>query len=407
MDPLQKLAWVSAETRFESDSQPPCSGPGPRRHGFTERQIRERYAHLGSEPSIQAKGHDIPIFMSAGGSGRRVPLLKAMLTTACERNCNYCAFRARRKYRRVTFKPDEMAKTFHDAHRSGWVDGLFLSTGVFAGGVHTQDKLLETASLLREKYGYRGYLHLKLMPGVERDQVRQAMLLANRVSANLEAPSQDRLTCLAPQKDFRGELLQPLLWAEEIRAEERYPPSPWSSAWASTSTQFVVGPAGESDLEILAVVDSLFRTANLRRSYFEAFNPIIDTPFENLPAEKSLRQHRLYQASYLLRDYGFGLEELPFLSDGRLPETRDPKQAYADLHMRQEPLDLNHASREALLRIPGIGMRAVEAILRARKQHPLTEVGQLRRLGISAERCAPYILLDGKHPLQQRMLFST
>lgn len=408
MDSLQKLAWSNFEARFEADGEPSCSVPGRniiQQHGYTEKQIRDRYGHMGPEPSIRFKGMDIPIFMAAGGGGRRVPLLKSMLTTACERNCNYCAFRARRNYRRVTFKPEELAQTYSNAHKARWVDGLFLSTGMFAGGIHTQDLLLDTAAILREKHGYRGYLHLKIMPGAEFEQVRRAMQLANRVSANLEAPNQVRLTSLAPQKDFNQELLQPLLWAEQIRRTQRYRPSAWAAGWASTSTQFVVGPAGESDLELLDTVAALFTKAKLRRAYFEAFNPIVDTPFEHLPPEKPIRQHRLYQASYLLRDYGFDFEDLPFQPNGQLPEDRDPKQAYADLHFQEKPLELNRASRKHLLRIPGIGPRSADTIIRIRKQHRLCDIAQLQRAGILAERTAPYILLDGKRPLYQKALF--
>ena len=408
MDVLQKLAWVSAEVRFETDDEHSIQEPGrssTKRYGYTEKQIRERFASAGQEPSIKVNDQDFPVFMAAGGGGRRVPLLKAMLTTACERNCNYCAFRSQRNYRRVTFKPVELAKAFNHAYQAGWVDGLFLSTGVISGGVHTQDKLLDTAAILREQLGYHGYLHLKIMPGAERDQVRRAMQLANRISANLEAPNESRLACLAPQKDFYNELLQPLSWAAEIRSTSTRKPSPWSSGWASSSTQFVIGPAGESDLELLSTVASLFTRASLRRAYFEAFNPITDTPFDGLPAEKPLRQHRLYQASYLLRDYGFDLEDLPFQPDGKLPEARDPKQAYADRHHQQHPLELNRAPRELLLRIPGIGPRSADAIIRIRRQHRLREISQLRRIGIIAERTAPYILLDGKRPLHQQALF--
>lgn len=408
MDSLQKLAWVNAEARFEADSfmrQDDSAHQIRQRFGYTEKQIHDRYGHMGSEPAIPAKGHQIPIYMAAGNNGRRVPLLKAMLTTACERDCNYCAFRARRNYRRVTFRPEELAATFYSAYKAGWVDGLFLSTGVFAGGPHTQDKLIDTAAILRETHGYRGYLHLKIMPGAEYEQVRKAMQLANRVSANLEAPNHARLTCLAPQKVFHKELLQPLLWIEEIRATQQANRSSWSSGWASSSTQFVVGPAGESDLELLRTVASLFKTAKLRRVYFEAFNPISDTPFENHQPETPLRQQRLYQASYLLRDYNYSLEELPFQNDGRLPESCDPKQAYADLHYHDQPLELNQASPEQLLRIPGIGLRSAKAILRARKSQRLSDLSQLRRLGIVAERTAPYILLDGKRPPHQQTLF--
>lgn len=409
METLQKLAWASAEARFEADGDYRGVGCMDRRSsafGYTAKEIRNRYSHLGSEPSIPVKGQNIPIFMASAKGGRRVPLLKAMLTTACERNCNYCAFRTHRDYRRVTFKPDELAQAFSDAQRAGWVDGLFLSTGVFAGGIHTQDKLLDTATILRDKHGFHGYLHLKIMPGTEFEQVRRAMQLANRISANLEAPNQGRLRYLAPQKQFETELLQPLQWAQKIRTSENPRPSAWSKGWASTTTQFVVGPAGESDLELLGTVAALFSKVGLRRAYFEAFNPISDTPFESLRPESPLRQQRLYQASYLLRDYGFDLEELPFRSDGQLPDDRDPKQAYADLHYQEQPLELNHAAREHLLRIPGIGHQSADAIIQARRRGRLREVGQLRQLGILAERTTPYILLDGKRPPRQAPLFS-
>jgi predicted DNA-binding helix-hairpin-helix protein len=169
----------------------------------------------------------------------------------------------------------------------------------------------------------------------------------------------------------------------------------------------VVGPAGESDLELLSTVAALFANLKLRRAYFEAFNPIVDTPFESRNAESPLRQQRLYQASYLLRDYGFELEELPFLNNGQLPEDRDPKRAYADLHYQADPLEINHVPKEMLLRIPGIGPRAAESILHARVEKELKELGQLQRLGILAEQAAPYIQLAGKRPIQQPPLFTT
>jgi predicted DNA-binding helix-hairpin-helix protein len=147
-------------------------------------------------------------------------LLKTMLTTACERNCYYCPFRAGRNYRRQTFQPDDMAKTVADLHRAGVVDGLFLSSGIIKGGVATQDRLLDTAVLLRQKYGYRGYLHLKIMPGAEKAQVLQAMRLADRLSVNLEGANEQRLLALAPKKQFWTELLQSLQWIEEIRRTE-------------------------------------------------------------------------------------------------------------------------------------------------------------------------------------------
>jgi predicted DNA-binding helix-hairpin-helix protein len=170
----------------------------------------------------------------------------------------------------------------------------------------------------------------------------------------------------------------------------------------SSATQFVVGPAGESDLEILSISARLLHHLRLTRVYFMAFNPVPGTPLEGHPPENPLREHRLYQASYLLRDYGFDLEELPFAGDGRLPLGKDPKLAYAEAHMRQCPLELSRADREELLRVPGIGPRGADAILRARHQAgALRDLSDLRRLGVVAERAAPYVTLRGRAPTLQ------
>jgi predicted DNA-binding helix-hairpin-helix protein len=341
--------------------------------------------------------------MAVGPGGRRFPLVKALLTTACERDCYYCAFRAGRDEHRVTFRPDEFARTFDAVHRAGAADGLFLSTGVVAGGANTQNRLLDTAEILRTRLGYRGYLHLKIMPGAEWGQVFRAMQLADRVSINLEAPGPARLLRLAPHKRFTEELLAPLRWAETIRRDHPAHLG-WRGRWPSSTTQFVVGAAGEADVEILTTVGRLNRTTGLARAYFEAFHPVAGTPLENLRAEDPLRQHRLYQASFLLRDYGFDVEELPFGADGRLPLDTDPKDAFARNAFSQQPVDIHRADRETLLRVPGIGPRGATAILNARRQRRLRGLDDLRRLGVLADRAAPYITLDGRPRPRPRQL---
>jgi predicted DNA-binding helix-hairpin-helix protein len=263
--------------------------------------------------------------------------------------------------------------------------------------------MLDVAEILRVKLGYRGYLHLKIMPGAERGQVMRAMQLADRVSVNLEAPNPDRLSCLAPAKHFSDELLQPLGWIEEIRTSV---PSNrgWGGRWPSSTTQFVVGAAGESDLEILGTVSKLNQTHGLSRAYFEAFAPVQGTPFENHPAENPLREHRLYQASFLLRDYQFDLEDLPFTREGLLPVSTDPKLAYAKGTLTETPIEVNLANRTELLRVPGIGPRGADAILRSRRHGRFRYLSDLRKIGILAERAAPYITLDGHRAPQQLSL---
>ena len=407
MDKFEKLALVAGASEFEAEGEPSPSFSLTSLDANARCQLsltNQQSTNAINNRYILVKGHHIPIHMAVTPRGKRIPLLKAMLTTACEMNCQYCAFTSNRNYRRVTFKPQELAEVFYAIHQKGWVEGIFLSTGIFGGGMNTQDRLLDTAEILRHRMGYRGYIHLKIMPGSERDQLFQAMRLADRVSVNLEAPNETRLANLAPRKQFQEQLLQPLQWMEEIRRKDP-PHLAWDGRWPSSSTQFVVGPAGETDLELVSITASLIKTFGLKRPYFEAFRPVPDTPLEHHSPEDPLRQHRLYQASFLLRDYGFDLEDFSFSQEGNLPREIDPKKAYAEISLRHSPIDLNTAEPEDLLRIPGIGPVGVKAIAQTRKMVKLQNISQLKKMGILVERAAPYILLDGKRPEQQLELF--
>ncbi len=351
----------------------------------------------------QKKSEDLGIFHAAMPGGKTIPLLKTLLTSACERNCIYCPFRAGRNYRRTTFSPDEMAKTFMDMQRAGLVDGLFLSSGIIGGGVRTQQKITDTAEILRQKYKFRGYVHLKIMPGSERDQIERAMRVANRLSVNLEAPNSMRLQTLAPLKQFEQELLRSLRWIEEIR-ETQPEREGWNGRWPSSTTQFVVGGGDESDLELLSTAEFLFRKLRLGRIYFSGFKPVPDTPLENHAAENPLRQHRLYQASFLFRDYGFDLEELPFRPDGNLPLDADPKRAWAEQNLLHEPVEVNDAGHLELLRVPGIGPESARRIIQARRHGTLRALLDLHKLGVHTAPMEPYVLLDGKRPHRQLRL---
>jgi predicted DNA-binding helix-hairpin-helix protein len=331
-------------------------------------------------------------------NGKRIALLKTMLTSACERDCTYCAFRQGRDFRRATFTPDELAQLFIRLHHKGIAAGLFLSSGVAGGGPRTEDRLIATAELLRRRYSFRGYIHLKIMPGTEREQVLAAMRLADRVSVNLEAPNAGRLARLAPHKLFAEELLQRLRWIEEIRRDV-------PGRWPSSTTQFVVGAGDESDVELLTTTEFLHRQAGLARAYFSGFAPVSDTPLENHPPSPPVREHRLYQSSFLLRDYGFTVEELPFDTGGNLPLESDPKLAWARQHLAHAPIELNTAGRRDLLRVPGLGPQGVERLLRARRLGRLRDLSNLRKLGIVAQRAAPFILLDGHRPARQLTLW--
>ena len=385
MDSIDTLKALSSQMTFEADGEPRVTASAPACYSPKEKD--QAFVHPAQLPN-----------------GQKIMLLKTLLSSACERDCFYCPFRAGRDFRRATFKPDEFAGLFNKLNQSGAAEGVFLSSGIAGGGIRTMDKLLDTADILRKKYKYRGYLHLKVMPGSEKDQVYRAMQLADRVSVNLEAPNTERLAKLAPHKIFFEELLRPLKWIEEIR--QTVPAYKfWNNRWPSTATQFVAGGSDESDLELLTVTSWLNKNVRLKRAYFSAFHPIRDTPLENKPAVDPMREHRLYQASFLLRDYGFDLEDLPFTNFNNLPLNADPKQAWAQMYLANTPLEINKAGKHELIRIPGIGLKGADAILNARKLNKLRDLSALKKLGIIAERAAPYVLFDGKKSALQLAMF--
>ncbi|HEY3345960.1 MAG TPA: radical SAM protein [Anaerolineaceae bacterium] len=402
MDPLAKLASLAENMRFEPSEELILPHLEERRMpGFGADQPRP--PEVACPAGVALK--DLPIYRAVGPGGRRMPLLKTLLTSACERDCYYCACRAGRDFRRATFQPDELARTFMELHRARRVDGLFLSSGVAGGGVRTQDRLIATAEILRGKLGFRGYLHLKLMPGAEWAQVERAMQLADRVSINLEAPNTARLGQLAPHKTFLEELLTRLEWVEQIR-QNQPPELGWKGRWPSTTTQFVVGGADETDLELLQTTQGLYRRLRLARAYYSGFAPVAGTPLEERAAVDPWRQSRLYQASFLLRDYGFDVEDLPFGGSGALPLDVDPKLAWARLNLAEAPLEINRADRHELLRIPGIGPKSAETILQARAHGKLTSLEGMKALGIPVRRAVPFLLIDGRRPETQLSFFA-
>ena len=413
MDAISKLKLISPQMDLEmggeNEGRPLSQKLTPAAVG---RAVREQVC-VGTSASanLAAKQETLGITRAVMPGGKSITLLKTLLTSACERNCYYCPFRAGQNYRRATFTPDEMADTFLDMYRAGMVEGLFLSSGIIKGGITTQDKLIDTAEILRRKHEYHGYMHLKIMPGAQQEQIRRSMQLASRVSVNLEGPNDKRLALLAPKKLFLQELVEPLKFIEQIRRTET-PVGTWHTMnsgcgpdrWPSSTTQFVVGAVGEKDLELLATSSFLYKSAGLSRSYYMAFRPVPGTPLEGNPPEDPWRQHRLYQASFLLRDYGFDLEELPFSQQGNLSLATDPKHTWALENLSQYPVEVNRADRELLLRIPGIGPKGARSILQARRDNRFRDLNDLKKIGVNPNRPAPFVLLDGKRPDHQLRL---
>lgn len=322
-----------------------------------------------------------------------MPVLRMMQTNVCVNDCRYCAFRAGREVRRESFTADELARLTDQVCRAGIVRGLFLSSGVVGHGDQAMERIVATAEILRERYRFTGYLHLKLMPGASEAAVAAAMRLADRVSLNLEAPTPAHLARLTSTKDLGADLIAPLQRAHALAAA--------GGRAASRTTQFVVGAAGETDGDILRAAETLYRQAGVARAYYSTFHPVADTPLADRPAEDPLREHRLYQADFLLRQYRFTASELPLDASGRLPMDVDPKLAWAAAHPAAFPVEVTRADRAMLLRVPGFGPRTVEKLLRARRAEGVRGEADLRRLGANVRRARPWIAIGGRRaPVQ-------
>ena len=337
------------------------------------------------------------IYPAAMPDGRRVMLLKILMSNACENNCLYCANRRDRDFRRISFQPEELARLFDELHRRGLVQGLFLSSAICGGATRMMERMLAAAELLRFKYEFHGYIHLKILPGADLACVERAAELADRLSINLEAPSQERLARIASEKNF-DDLLAPMSLVKAITDRG-------GLMRAGQTTQFVVGAADETDREIMRTTHRLYRELGLARVYFSAFQPIVDTPLEDRPPTPLIREHRLYQADFLLRRYGFEFDDLVFDEDGNLPKSFDPKMMWALTHPELFPVEVNLASREELLRVPGIGPRSAARIIKLRRQGRFRSLQDLSKIGVVAKRAAPFILLDGRQPPIQLSLW--
>lgn len=331
-------------------------------------------------------------------SGERVPMLKVLQSSGCERNCIYCVERRGGGSRPLTLSCDELARSFVDLHREGRVFGLFLTSAIRGGAVATMDRMLATAELLREVHRYRGYVHLKIIPGCRPDQVERAMQLATRVSVNMEAPTAMHLARIAPGKLWERQILAPMRQVAEAEASGSF-------RRAGQTTQLVVGAAGESDRDIAGSVAWMYRELHMARVYFSALQPVPGTPVEERPPVPFMREHRLYQVDFLLRRYGFSLEEIEFDTGGSLSLEVDPKTAWARRHPERFPVELNTAPLTEIVRVPGIGPRSAERLVAMRQQRTLSSIDAVGAAGASWKMAAPYLLLDGRPAARQLSLF--
>src|SRR3954471_12923693 len=286
------------------------------------------------------------------GPGARTSLPRILMTNACTFNCHYCPMRRDRNMPRTLLKPEELVRIFLDARRRGWVQGLFITTGIPGRPVHVMDDLIRALELLRRTHRFGGYIHVKLVPGAESAQIERVTELASRVSLNFEAPCGASLARIAPDKSFDTTLgdfeqVRGLVVREREERAHGRPADPLHPGGASGMTmQFVVGATPDTDRTLIEMVGRLETAGGIHHAHFSAFRPIEDTPMSSVPAAPALREHRLYQADYLLHDYGFTADEMVFEAGGNLPLGLDPKTAWALAHPELFPVELTRADYE-------------------------------------------------------------
>lgn len=303
--------------------------------------------------------------------GRCVSLLKILFTNICIYDCRYCVSRISSDMERARFTPDEVVRLTLGFYRQNFIEGLFLSSGVLKSPDYTMEQLIAVARTLREEHGFHGYIHLKSPPGVDAKLLEDAGRWADRLSVNMELPTEDDLAELAPEKTVEAiaTSMGAIATAKRDATENG---RPRAYAPAGQSTQMIVGASGATDRAILVTSDHLYKSYAMRRVYYSAYSPILHGD-PRLPAKAPplVREHRLYQADWLLRFYGFAVEEIVPVDAPTLDLTIDPKLAWALAHREAFPVDVNRAPREMLLRVPGLGRRSVQKILEARRHRAL------------------------------------
>ncbi|MEF2967024.1 putative DNA modification/repair radical SAM protein [Paenibacillus sp. M1] len=382
MDLFDKLTILADSAKYDVS----CSSSGSERKG----------GGAGTTGSAVSTG----ICHSFAADGRCISLLKVLMSNSCVFDCKYCVNRRSNDTRRAMFTPEELADLTMNFYRRNYIEGLFLSSGIMRNPDYTTEQLIRVLELLRDKYGFGGYIHVKAIPGADPALISRLGMLADRMSVNIELPSQDSLSKLAPDKT-KDAILKPMSAIRQgIRENStdlvKYRHAP-RFVPGGQSTQLIVGATPDSDLKILTLTEALYRKYELKRVYYSAYTPVMEHSL--LPSLDSkpplLREHRLYQADWLLRFYGFEAKEL---LDERTPNFNpfmDPKCNWAMNHIDRFPVEINTASYESLLRVPGIGVRSAQRIVKARRTGKLDFPG-LKKLGVVLKRAQYFITCSGR-----------
>jgi len=330
-----------------------------------------------------------PVSLPNGGKSI---LFKTLLSNACTNDCKYCPLREQMDIRRCSLKPEETAKVFLDYYNRRKVFGLFLSSGVAGTPDASMDRLNGVASLLRKKHRFKGYIHLKIIPGASDAAVEQAVSLADAVSLNIETPGEKSLAKLSGKKNYIRDIIDPIKLISRLTG----PGSRYQRV--KQTTQFIVGAAGERDAQIVKYMYGLYERLRMHRVYFSAYQKglgdgsIAGEQVEpGRPTDILMREHRLYQVDFLLRKYGFAESDVSFEENGNLSLTIDPKEAWARRHPEFYPVNINRASKSSLLRVPGLGPVTVKRILQRRKQSRMGSMDDVGKVGARLEKAKKYL----------------
>lgn len=380
LDLTRKLAILADAAKYDAS----CASSGT---------VKRSSLHSGGIGSTEGSG----ICHSYAPDGRCISLLKVLLTNFCIYDCVYCVNRSSSNVRRARFSAEEVVTLTMGFYRRNYIEGLFLSSGIIQSPDRTMEEMVRVARLLREREKFAGYIHLKVIPNAAPDLLAEAGRYADRLSTNIELPTDVALEKLAPEKkpvEIRKAMAHISSVREASRPEgrSRDGKQPTVLAPAGQSTQMIVGADEADDGVILRRASTLYAGYGLKRVYYSAFSPIPDSS-SRLPLQPPplMREHRLYQADWLMRFYGFGAEEIVAGGEGGLLDLRiDPKLAWALRHRDRFPVDVNSAERELLLRVPGLGVSSVNRILQTRRHHRL-RLDDVARLAVSVDKVRPFI----------------
>ena len=377
MDIFEKLKILSDSAKYDAS----CSSSGSNRKNTS---------------SGIGNGNVSGICHSWGADGRCISLLKILFTNACIYDCKYCINRCSNNVKRATFTPREVADLTINFYKRNYIEGLFLSSAVIKSPDYTMELLINTINILRNEYNFNGYIHCKTIPGCSKELIDKLGSMVDRMSINIELPSNDSLKLLAPQKEKAG-ILTPMSYVSNKLKINKLEKRKENFVPAGQTTQLIIGATLESDLKILKLSESLYKKLSLKRVYYSAYISVNND--KNLPTLESpplLRENRLYQADWLLRFYGFKAEELLSETHPNFNNVLDPKCEWALRNLDKFPVEINKANYFTLIRVPGIGVISAKKIIKARRNFELN-FDSLKKLGIVLKRAKYFITCKGKY----------